>query len=103
MRSYSIYYAPKKVTALVSSTDPVSTARGSIFFGIRGQNLLLRNGDFYKKCGFYVLPEVTVFLTTTWFYIVKLRISLKTSFLLPGASVTILFNILPLVVGKHYS
>lgn len=59
MREYSVFYASKKVTALNDSTDPMSPVKGIIFFGIRVQNLLLKNGDFYKKCGFYLLPEIT--------------------------------------------
>lgn len=62
MREYSIYYAPKTVTPIDESTDPVTPVRGTIFFGIRERDLLLRNGDFYKGCGFYVLSEVTTLL-----------------------------------------
>lgn len=62
MREYSIYYAPKSVTTFDSSTDPVSTGKGVIFFGIRAQDLLLKNGSFYKQCGFSLLSDVTALL-----------------------------------------
>lgn len=62
MREYSIYYAPKKVTALDDSIDPNSSVKGTIYFGIRVQDQLLRNGNFYKECGFLVLSEVTALL-----------------------------------------
>lgn len=62
MREYSIYYAPKTVSALDDFSDPLSSVKGIIFFGIRVQDLLLKNGDFYKQCGFLVLSEVTTLL-----------------------------------------
>ena len=62
MRAYSIYYAPKMVTALDAATDDSTAVKGTIFFGIREGDLLLKNLDFYKKCGFYVLSEVTSML-----------------------------------------
>ena len=62
MREYSIYYAPKTVTVLNDSTDPISAVKGLLYFGIRVQDLLLKNNDFYKQCGFLLLPEVTSLL-----------------------------------------
>lgn len=40
MREYSIYYAPKSITALDSSTDPPFSVKGTIYFGIPAQDLL---------------------------------------------------------------
>ena len=62
MREYSIYYAPKMVTALDESTDPTSAVKGIIYFGIRVQDLLLKNNDFYQQCGFLLLSEITSLL-----------------------------------------
>lgn len=62
MREYSIFYASKVVTAIDSSTDPPSAVKGLIYFGMRVQNLLLKNGEFYKQCGFLLLSEVTALL-----------------------------------------
>lgn len=59
MREYSTYYAPKTVTALNMSVDPFELAKGTIYFGIRVQNLLLKNNSFYKQCGFLLLSELT--------------------------------------------
>lgn len=59
MREYSIYYAAKPITALDQSTDPPMPVKGIIYFGIRAQDLLLKNGDFYEQCGFLVLSDVT--------------------------------------------
>jgi len=47
---------------LDSSTDPVSTVKGTIYFGIFFQNLLLKNDSFYKQCGFLLLPDVAALL-----------------------------------------
>jgi len=59
MREYSIYYAPKSITALTSSKDASSVVKGLIYFGIRAQDLLLKNNSFYKQCGFSLLPDIT--------------------------------------------
>lgn len=63
MREYSIYYAPKKITALDSSTDPASIVKGTIFFGIRAQDLLLKNNSLYQQCGFSLLSDVTALVS----------------------------------------
>lgn len=62
MRRYSIYYAPKTVTTLDSSTDPIWSKKGTSFFGIRVQDLLLKKGNFYKECAFFALSEVTTWI-----------------------------------------
>ena len=59
MRVYSYYYAPKRVAALDETGETVSLVKGTIYFGIRIQDLLLKNNDFYKECGFLLLEEVT--------------------------------------------
>ena len=38
MREYSHDYAPKTVTAIDVSTDPVTPVRGTVYFGIRVQD-----------------------------------------------------------------
>ena len=58
MREYSYFYAPKEVTGLTSSQENVDLVKGTIYFGIRAQDLLLKNNAFYKKCGFLILSEI---------------------------------------------
>ena len=59
MREYSYYDAPKTVNALIFSEGTKSLTTGTIDFSIRVQNLVLKNSDFYKKCGFSLLLELT--------------------------------------------
>ena len=75
MREYSIFYAPKTVTALNDSTDPMSPVKGNIFLGIKVQNLLLKNKNFYKECGFFLLAEITALLSPDQPLITSLIIS----------------------------
>ena len=62
MREYSYYYAPKTVNALVSFENDLLITRREIYFGVRIQDLLLKNGDFYKLCSFFLLSELTALM-----------------------------------------
>lgn len=55
MREYSYYFGEKTVNVL---RDPKSVVTGKIYFGVRVQNLLLKNDSFYKNCGFLLQSEV---------------------------------------------
>ena len=46
MREYSYFYAPKEVIGLGGSAEEREIVTNTIYFGIRAQNLLLKNGDF---------------------------------------------------------
>lgn len=48
MRNYDIYYGPKKVNIIENPTAGSLITPGTIFIGVRVQNLLLKPGDFYK-------------------------------------------------------
>lgn len=58
MREYSYFYAPKLVTGLSVLEEDANLVKGTIYFGVRAQNLLLKNNAFYKKCGFLILSEI---------------------------------------------
>ena len=63
MRDYDYYYAPK----IIYSTDEMPAnaviTKGTISFGIRVQNLLMKANNFYKECGFLTLSEVQALST----------------------------------------
>ncbi len=58
MREYSYYFGEKTVNVLRDASDPKSVVTGKIYFGVRVQNLLLKNDSFYKNCGFLLQSEV---------------------------------------------
>ena len=63
MREYSYYFAQKSILSLDALPANATFTPGLIFFGIRAQDLLLKNDSFYKKLGFFTQNEITSFST----------------------------------------
>lgn len=100
MREYSIYYAPRTVTVLDNSTDPISSVKGTIYFGIRVQDLLLKNGGFYKECGFLILSEVTALLPPDQPIVTSLIMSNTTDAQRIAVVEELSFSLVPVDPGK---
>ncbi len=49
MREYSYYFAEKTINVLRYSSDPKSIVTGKVYFGIRVQNLLLKNNSLFSN------------------------------------------------------
>lgn len=49
MREYSYYFAEKTINVLRDSSDPKSIVTGKVYFGIRVQNLLLKNNSLFSN------------------------------------------------------
>ena len=59
MQKHSIYYAPKTIMAFNAYTDPVSSIKGTIYFGIQAPDLLLKHDLFYHSCGFLLFSKIS--------------------------------------------
>ncbi len=58
MRDYDNYYGSKKINIIKNPTARATVTSGTVFIGVRVQNLLLKPGDFYKQCGFFTLADI---------------------------------------------
>ncbi len=55
---YSYYFAPKTVTIRPAQGAENPGLTGTLYIGIRAQDLLLRNGNFYTDCGLLLQSDI---------------------------------------------
>lgn len=58
MRVYSYYFAPKTVVLRPAEGETNPTITGILYIGVRAQDLLLKNDNFYKDCGLFLQTDI---------------------------------------------
>lgn len=58
MTTYNYFYAPATVNSITQTESGSTINTGNIYLGVRAQELLLLNNNFYKKCGLFLPSEI---------------------------------------------
>ena len=62
MTTYNYFYAPATVNCITLREGASTINTGNIYLGVRAQELLLSNGNFYKKCGLFLPSDIAALL-----------------------------------------
>ena len=63
MTTYNYFYTPATVNSITLGEGTSTINTGNIYLGVGAQELLLMNGNFYKKCGLFLPADIAALLS----------------------------------------